>query len=35
MDSRLNPAVRGDRLAGVPCTGVVRPEIKKETDNGK
>lgn len=22
-----NPAVRGDRLAGVPCTGVVRPEI--------
>ena len=30
-----NPAVRGREPASVPCTGVVRPEIQKETDNGK
>ena len=26
--STPNPAVRGDRLAGVPCTGVVGREIE-------
>lgn len=35
IHSQPNPAVRGRESPSVPCTGVVRPEIKKETDNGK